>query len=98
MRSPWLLSDHPHPEYDQCILCGRNHALVEVDCGPWAEGEHAGRAIPSTETQSWGLLFRDQISSLVGVHCVCQPCLIAVIQSGELPWDLDDLRRHGIGS
>jgi hypothetical protein len=93
-----VLGEHPHPEYYQCILCGRNHLLTEVDFGPWAEGEELGRAIPSTETVSWGLLFRAQLSYLVGVHCVCQPCLIEVIQSRELPWDPDDLRRHGIVS
>jgi hypothetical protein len=91
-----LVSDHPYPEYSQCILCGKNYSLVEVDCGPWAAGEHAGLAIPSTETWSWGLLCRDQMRYLVGVHCVCQPCLLEVVQSGELPWDPDDLRRHGL--
>jgi hypothetical protein len=91
-----LLSDHPYPEYYQCILCGKNDSLVEVDCGPWAAGEHAGLAIPSTETRSWGLLFRDQMRYLVGVHCVCQPCLLEVVQSGALPWEPDDLRRHGL--
>src|SRR5262249_23912579 len=54
-----LFSDHPHPEYYGCILCQVNHSLIEVDFGPWDEGEHAGRAIPCTETRSWGLLCRD---------------------------------------
>jgi len=91
-----LCSDYPYPEYYQCILCGKNDSLVEVDCGPWDAGEHAGLAIPATETRSWGLLFRDQITYLVGVHCVCRPCLLEVVQSGELPWDPDDLRHHGL--
>jgi hypothetical protein len=85
-----LCSDHPYPEYDQCILCGKNDSLVEVDCGPWAAGEHTDLAIPATETRSWGVLFRDQISYLVGVHCVCRPCLLEVVQSGKLPWAPDD--------
>ena len=72
-----LFSDHPYPEYYGCILCQTNGStLIEVDFGSWEEGEQSGRAIPSTETRSWGLLFRDRISYLLGVHCVCQSCLL----------------------
>jgi hypothetical protein len=85
-----LCSEPPYPEYDPCLLCGKKDSLVEVDCGPWAAGEPTGLAMPATETRSWGVLCRDQISDLVGGHGVCRPCLLAVVQSGELPWDPDD--------
>ena len=91
-----LFDEHPYPEYYQCILCSKNASLVEVDCGAWPDGEQAGHAIPSSETRSWGLLFRDQISYLVGLHCFCRGCLIEVVQKRELPLDPDDLRHHGL--
>src|SRR5262245_3360017 len=66
--------------------------IVPDTIGAWPDGEQAGHAIPSSETRSWGLLFREQISYLVGLHCFCRGCLVEVVQKRELPFDAEDLR------
>jgi len=43
------------------------------------------RAIPATETRSWGLLFRTNQLSQVGFHCVCQPVSSRWSQQGTCP-------------